>query len=231
MSKRNYQQNKKLAQSNENRALYSEAVAQHPRLATYPKSRPAIGQPAPQPPQTNRTTTPVKIFVGGLHPATKRNELVELIKQSLGITVGCFQLRTKYPTYTSFCLTTDEDFGDILLCSNVWPEGAKVMHFRGRQRRPTTDTPISRNQRNAPLSSPNNDATADLPPTSNVNQQEAYAHVTIRRKKITSSATNGENEEHEASLRLSESESETLETETEIEPREEVNPNSSIHHQ
>jgi len=49
-----------------------------------------------------------------------------LIKRSLDIHVGCFQLRTRYPTYSSFCVTTTEHYADIIMCSNVWPRWPKI---------------------------------------------------------------------------------------------------------
>ena len=60
-----------------------------------------------------------------------------LIKRSLDIHVGCFQLRTRYPTYSSFCVTTTERYADIIMCSNVWLREAKVMLFKGRRNNAT----------------------------------------------------------------------------------------------
>lgn len=72
---------------------------------------------------------PLRIFVGGLEPETTSDSIVKLIYNSLGIKIKCFQLRTKYPTYSSFCLITAESNSDIIMRSNIWPSRAKIMHF------------------------------------------------------------------------------------------------------
>jgi hypothetical protein len=71
MSKKTYKENKKNEKASEIRRSYSAAVAQAPRLPTYPKTRPEIGKPTPAPQQISQANTAVKIFVGGLHPDVK----------------------------------------------------------------------------------------------------------------------------------------------------------------
>ena len=103
--------------------------------------RPVIGLGGENPvPPNNASAKPnksIKIFVGGLHPDTTRESIIKLIEDNLYITAGCFQLKTRYPSYSSFCVTVDDNYGHILLCSNIWPPKAKIMHFVGRRRNDT----------------------------------------------------------------------------------------------
>lgn len=192
-----------------------------------PKQRPEIGlvQPALQ---SIHAAQGVKIFVGGLHPATKRDQIVDLVKSSLGIVVGCFQLRTKYPTYSSFCVTTTDDYADILLCCNIWPESAKITYFNGRRKKSynaqnTQKTNVAQERQNVqkkqsdPTSSRSVQTTMDrfvVPAVTLPNTTSDFRNVTLR-KKHSWAADNSEDDQN-TDLHLSESESDPApETETE----------------
>jgi len=133
LPKRIYNQNKKMNKQTDSLHVASSTNASN--MPTIPKIRPNISNSsATTQPTYSYQNSSAKIFVGGIAPNTKKEDILNLVHNSLGIRVGRFQLRTKYPSYSSFCVTTDDEHADIIMCSSVWPRGAKIMEFRGRRR-------------------------------------------------------------------------------------------------
>ena len=200
-----------------------------PKIPSNQKQRPQLGKNIPEIQTTNTHFPPMstKIFVGGLHPATTKDDVISLIKKSLDISVRCFQLRTKYPTYVSFCVITSEEYGDIIMCSNIWPEGAKVMHFRGRHKNAPTGGPKSARTCEAGNSNEKKIQTTIesyfQAGTSSQRQLTTHANVTIRKNKnkMQNRAASDNQSEASNSVHLSEieseSESNTADQDTQIE--------------
>jgi len=75
------------------------------------------------------------IFLSRMDSTLMSGNILDHIKETIGIPViNCFQLKTKYPTYSSFFIEVDlEDFGKIYT-SEVWPAGCLISVYYGRPR-------------------------------------------------------------------------------------------------
>jgi hypothetical protein len=242
LSRKAYKQQQKNANKAVNSNPHTESASYTNKISTIPKQRPTLGETNPPTQTVPRRIPSVKIFVGGLHPDTKREDIIQLINKELSISVGCFQLRTRYPTYSSFCITTEEEYEDFLLCSNMWPPRAKIMHFRGRrQTKPNSD--VNNRAPTHPQEASNHCAPMEK---SKVNPHEKnnktdFQNVTVRHKnkKKNWAAEASEEDDLNVSLHLSESEtgnesdSETSAQpasliESETKPTEEATDNLSV---
>lgn len=139
----------------------------------------------------------------------------------------------------------EEEYADVILCSNIWPKQAKVMHFRGRQNQNQKSGNSAAERQNTKKITTNSVVASKTQTTMDrfLTQKQAptqvptYANVTVRnkRKQLTSVADEIENyDDYAGKLVLSESESETnadpeCESETDTNPTEDATPNKSIH--
>lgn len=79
-----------------------------------------------------RSKRPRHIFVSKLSPCTTSAQLTEHLSTVHIVPLACQRLKTKYTSYSSFCVTVDEvsfqRLGDPLL----WPKGCLYKPFRGK---------------------------------------------------------------------------------------------------
>jgi hypothetical protein len=201
LSRKAYNSKKKSNKNSENNPTNTYSERQHPQLQTFPKQRYELNS-SPEKQQQKRQPS-IKIFVGGLHQSTRKEQVIELIQNSLGIAVSCFQLRIRFPAYTSFCVMAEEEYADVILCSNIWPKQAKVMHFRGRQNQNQKSGNSAAERQNTKKITTNSVVASKTQTTMDrfLTQKQAptqvptYANVTVRnkRKQLTSVADEIEN--------------------------------------
>ena len=73
------------------------------------------------------------IFVTRLDPNTSIENIEKHIKSNIGIaSTVCSKIKTKYETYSSFHISTEEPDMDKILDPNVWPEGVLITEFYGQ---------------------------------------------------------------------------------------------------
>jgi hypothetical protein len=64
-------------------------------------------------------------FVTKLEPTTTASHVESYLKDR-GITTQCTSLKTKYNTYSSFLVSTDRRFAQVLVSPDTWPEDVLV---------------------------------------------------------------------------------------------------------
>lgn len=75
---------------------------------------------------------PRHIFVSKLSPSTTSAQLTEHLSTVHVIPLACQRLKTKYSSYSSFCVTVDEDSFERLSDPLFWPKGCLFKPFRGK---------------------------------------------------------------------------------------------------
>ena len=71
----------------------------------------------------------VGVFITRLARSTNPKDLATHVKRETGLSVSCEPLRTKFDTYSSFCVRLPPRDQHLLLDSRVWPSGVMVPAF------------------------------------------------------------------------------------------------------
>ena len=73
-----------------------------------------------------------KIFLSTHNTSTTKEYISNIVKEISGnLPIACSQLRTKYDTYVSFCVTVTEANFNLLLDPRHWEEDFLIMPFEG----------------------------------------------------------------------------------------------------
>jgi hypothetical protein len=73
-----------------------------------------------------------KVFVSRVDPKCSGEQIYELIQKRANIECRVFKMKTKFDTYASFVIETQEFYVDNLLIPELWPKGLMVRKFVGR---------------------------------------------------------------------------------------------------
>ena len=79
------------------------------------------------------STRKAKIFVSRLDPECHVEELREFIRELTGSDCEIDQLKTKYPSYSSFVITCDKQHEKTLLDPDEWETGIIIRPFWGEK--------------------------------------------------------------------------------------------------
>ena len=74
----------------------------------------------------------VGVFVSRFHPKTTEKDVVETIREQTGLTLKVEKLRSKYDTYTSFCIRCSPRLRSMILDPYMWGCGAVVREYTER---------------------------------------------------------------------------------------------------
>ena len=77
----------------------------------------------------------IKIFVSRLDPSETTDSMREYVRGLTGTECVIERLKSKFPTYSSFVITCDKQFENILLNPDEWEEGLLVRPFFGKIRK------------------------------------------------------------------------------------------------
>ena len=78
---------------------------------------------------TSKARKQVGVFITQLARSTNPKDLATHVKRKTGLSVSCEPLRTKFDTYSSFCVRLPPRDQHLLLDSRVWPSGVMVRAF------------------------------------------------------------------------------------------------------
>ena len=78
---------------------------------------------------TSKARKQVGVFITRLARSTNPKDLATHVKRETGLSVSCEPLRTKFDTYSSFCVRLPPRDQHLLLDSRVWPSGVMVRAF------------------------------------------------------------------------------------------------------
>ena len=72
-----------------------------------------------------------RIFITRLHPSTTVEEVLENI-HDLKVDANVVRLKTRFNSYSSFCIETSIKDYEVLMCPDNWGEGVMLLPFYGR---------------------------------------------------------------------------------------------------
>ena len=78
---------------------------------------------------TSKARKQVGVFITRLARSTNTKDLATHVKRETGLSVSCEPLRTKFDTYSSFCVRLPPRDQHLLLDSRVGPSGVMVSAF------------------------------------------------------------------------------------------------------
>ncbi|KAF6207679.1 hypothetical protein GE061_016126 [Apolygus lucorum] len=76
-----------------------------------------------------------RVFVSRLDPSLTSLEIKSHLQTNATIFRGCIQLKTKYDSYSSFCVECGEEDFEALMSPDLWPRDSIIAEFRGMPRK------------------------------------------------------------------------------------------------
>jgi hypothetical protein len=73
-----------------------------------------------------------RLFLSRIDPKVLESDILEYIKTSLNQEVSCIKLKSKYNTYSSFCIKAEIDAYNVMNEPDFWPLGSLISPFRGK---------------------------------------------------------------------------------------------------
>jgi hypothetical protein len=153
---------------------YADAAAKKPALSTtqdqtFVRPKPIYGNKAKEGGNYFKQSNYIKkkIFISTHDIATTSDHITNIVKSITRVApLSCLQLRTKYDTYVSFCITVTENHFSNILNPQHWEEDFLIMPFEGKSRLRSQTTSANRRDNRLPRDpSPSRDPTPSLIPT------------------------------------------------------------------
>ena len=78
-----------------------------------------------------------------LSPSITAEKVKEFASEIIGSTCNVEKLQTKFTSYSSFCISCEVQYREIILDPNMWESGVLVRPFYGSLLRADGETPVN----------------------------------------------------------------------------------------